>query len=666
MKPMPASVLALGWMTLMTAGSRRVAVRSYRRTAGSHRVTVGSYRTTAGSRRMTNEPRRMSANSPREACSWRPTTAAARRSLSALAGVLLVCAAVLAGAAPAVAHPLGNFTVNHYTGVTLHPGRVDALVVVDRAEIAAAQERPRVDRDHDGSVDATEAHRYAAAQCALLADQLRVAVRGRPLADWRRPRSALSYHPGQAGLRTSRLSCALTAPADLRSPAGVTLRTAYDTARIGWHEVTARGEGVTLTASDVPNRSATDELRRYPQDPLASPLDQRSATLRAEPGGSGAAAAVRSALPDSGPVGTALGKVTGTFDSLVGRHELTFPLGLLALLLAVVLGASHAAMPGHGKTLMAAYLAGRRGTPRDAVTVGVTVTLTHTAGVLVLGLALPLSTGLAGEAVLTWLGLASGLLVTAIGAWLLHSALRGREAGHHHHHHHGPGGHHHGPGGHHHGPTGHHHGPGGHHHGPGGPHHHGPEGHAHHHGPEGHAHHHEPHAHGSGDHDHAHTPHPHDKVLTIPATAPPHPALSETAAPGETAVLTEDPPAPPRTPAAKGARTSSRRGLIGLGVAGGLVPSPSALVVLLGAVALGRTAFGVLLVLAYGLGMAGTLTLAGLLLVRLRDRLDARARLAAARLAPLRRLARLGPVLTSCLVLVVGAGLTLRACAGPW
>jgi ABC-type nickel/cobalt efflux system permease component RcnA len=60
-----------------------------------------------------------------------------------------------------------------------------------------------------------------------------------------------------------------------------------------------------------------------------------------------------------------------------------------------------------------------------------------------------------------------------------------------------------------------------------------------------------------------------------------------------------------------------------MGVAGGLVPSPSALVVPLGAVALGCTAFGILLVLAYGLGMAATLTLAGLLLVRLRDRVEA-------------------------------------------
>lgn len=59
------------------------------------------------------------------------------------------------------------------------------------------------------------------------------------------------------------------------------------------------------------------------------------------------------------------------------------------------------------------------------------MTLTHTAGVLVLGLTLPLATHLAGETVLTWLGLASGLLVTAIGMWLLHSALLNRPTHHH-------------------------------------------------------------------------------------------------------------------------------------------------------------------------------------------------------------------------------------------
>ncbi|QKW10469.1 sulfite exporter TauE/SafE family protein [Streptomyces sp. NA04227] len=592
-----------------------------------------------------------------------------RRSLSCLAAAFFVCAGAVAAAPAAEAHPLGNFTVNHYTGLTFHPGRVDALVVVDRAEIAAAQERPVVDRDHSGRIDDAEARSYARKSCEKLADQLKVSIAHHPVS-WTRTRTSLTFPAGEAGLRTSRLQCALTSKARLPLPSEVAVHTAYDSRRIGWREITARGEDVRVTDSDVPARSLTHELRRYPSDPLADALDQKSAHLRVEAGAGSPAAAVESTLSQAGPVGEALGRVTGFFNSLVGSRELTVPVGLLALLLAVVLGASHALLPGHGKTIMAAYLAGRRGTPRDAVTVGATVTFTHTAGVLALGIVLPLTTHLAGETVLTWLGLASGLIVTVIGLWLLRCALLQRPAPHGHHHHHGPHPHHHG----------HHHG--GHHHHAGHTHHHshGPDGsHSHPH-PQG-----EPHDSASHlaepnephDHDHAHgSAHGHRP----PADALPlGPQSADHMVKGSTSpVLT----APPRsatphthTHASDGhvhpesgsrAAGTQRSGLIGMGIAGGLVPSPTALVVLLGAIALGRTAFGVLLVLSYGLGMAATLTLAGLLLVRLRDRVEARLRgTADTRTALLRFLARYGPVGTSLLVLLVGLGITVRAAAGP-
>ncbi len=89
--------------------------------------------------------------------------------------------------------------------------------------------------------------------------------------------------------------------------------------------------------------------------------------------------------------------------------------------MALVVGAAHAALPGHGKTVMAAYLAGRHGTRRDAVVVGATVTLTHTAGVLALGLMVTVFSSLAPEGVLRWLGVISGLLVAGIGIGLLRS-----------------------------------------------------------------------------------------------------------------------------------------------------------------------------------------------------------------------------------------------------
>ncbi|MFH8872616.1 nickel/cobalt transporter [Streptomyces griseus] len=540
-----------------------------------------------------------------------------RRTLTTLAAGALVAVANVVSAPAATAHPLGNFSVNYHTGLVLRTDRIDAHVVVDHAEISALQERSAIDTDHDGKVSDDESRVHAEKTCSDLSGQLHLSVGGTQ-AEWRRSSATLVYENGEAGLRTSRLTCSLTSPADLTERAGIRAETDYDTRRVGWHEMTATGQGVRITRTDVPATSTTRELRQYPADPLASPLDQRSATLRSEPGqGHAAVPAVVADLPGAGVIGGVLAKVTGAFDSLVGAREITLPVGLLALFLALVLGASHAAMPGHGKTIMAAYLAGRRGTRRDALTVGATVTLTHTAGVLVLGLALPVSTHLAGETVLMWLGAASGLLVTGIGLWLLTGAVRGTPQ--HNHHHHGPG-------------------------------------HSHSHS---HGHHH--------DHDHGDdSPHHHGPVS--PASARDStPAGGLRATP---AVATLTPPDHEHHPAntstaPRDAQRTSRTGLIGMGIAGGLVPSPSALVVLLGAVALGRTAFGVLLVIGYGFGMAATLTLAGLLLVRLRERIESHDRARTFRHNPvLRKLARTGPVITSVLVIAVGLGLMLRAAAG--
>ncbi|WP_338693786.1 nickel transporter [Streptomyces sp. Q6] len=536
---------------------------------------------------------------------------------AALAAVACLGTVTVATAPSAAAHPLGNFTVNHHTGLILRPERVDARIVVDRAEISATQELPDIDTDHDGRLTDNERVRYARTTCRTLERQLVTTVDGNRL-QWRLGSSDFSRHPGEAGLPTSRLQCDLTAPADLGSPAAISLRTAYDTRRVGWQEITARADGLALASANAPAQSPTAELRHYPADPLASPLNQRSADLRTEPGHQQALASVRDAMPSTGPVAAALSTVQNTFDSLLRARKLTVPVGLLAFLLSLLLGASHAAMPGHGKTLMAAYLAGKRGTPRDALTVGATVTFTHTAGVLALGLALPLATHLAGETVLTWLGLTSGLMITGIGLWLLRSALLNRHTPHHHHH-----------------------------------------GHSHRH----------PHVHGHHDHAASEPDHSHETSgdngprLRLPAPHRGDHGPHNHATSGSVALLTKKRPHAHTHTAPK----AKRSGLIGMGVAGGLVPSPSALVVLLSATALGRTAFGIMLVIGYGIGMAGTLTLAGLLLVRLRDGIDNGLRKAdAARWTRMRRMTRFGPVTTAALVSVVGIGLIFRAAAGPW
>ncbi len=110
---------------------------------------------------------------------------------------------------------------------------------------------------------------------------------------------------------------------------------------------------------------------------------------------------------------------------------------LLSLLIAAFWGAAHALSPGHGKAMVAAYLVGSRGTARHALLLGLTVTVTHTAGVFALGLVtLGLSELIVPEQLYPWLNLVSALLVVGVGVSVLRARLRRRHA-HHHHHHHG-------------------------------------------------------------------------------------------------------------------------------------------------------------------------------------------------------------------------------------
>jgi ABC-type nickel/cobalt efflux system permease component RcnA len=227
----------------------------------------------------------------------------------------------------------------------------------------------------------------------------------------------------------------------------------------------------------------------------------------------------------------------------------------LSLLLAAFWGAAHALTPGHGKALVAGYLIGTRGRPRDALLLGATVTVTHTAGVFGLGIVtLLLSQFVVPEQLYPWLTLVSGLLVVGVGGAVLRRRLQTRGAHPHDHEHH------------------------------------------HHHD---HAPHHR--------HDHAHEP-------------------------------------------------AARGGILGVGVAAGLLPCPSALVVLLSAIALHRIGFGFALIVAFSLGLAATITGIGLVAVL--------ARRAFSRLSLDGPLVRALPSLSAVAILLVGLVLTARALPG--
>lgn len=509
------------------------------------------------------------------------------------------------------AHPLGNFTVSHYNGLTLTPERLDLLTVIDSAEIPSQQDRSDIDTDGDGDLSDAELAARADFMCPQVQQDMTAQIDGAAVA-WTAGEASMEAVPGAAGLPTLRMTCNFSADADLDGPATVTFSDGYRTDRIGWREITASGNGVALTDPAVPSRSISDELRAYPEDLLSSPLDVREVTLAAEPGvGNAASAADDIAVPGftgSDPLSRLVTAGDRQLEAFMGDRELTPLLGTAALLLAVLLGAGHAVLPGHGKTVMAAYLAGRSGRPRDALIVGATVTGTHTVGVLVLGLALTLSSALVGEQALRVLGIISGILIALIGASLLRDARRARKAesaaqavlAHAH-----AGGQH------------------------GESHSHGVDtdtttdhGHSHD------THSHDTHAHGSHEHTgHSHGAHGHSHGHSH------GPGHSHTHGPG-------------------------RRGLVGMGIAGGLVPSPSALIVLLGSIALGRTLFGVFLVFAYGLGMAVTLTAVGLLLVKLRMRLDEFESSKSNKVATTITAAL--PLFTAVLVLLVGIGLVAR------
>ncbi len=321
--------------------------------------------------------------------------------------------------------------------------------------------------------------------------------------------------------------CELTAPLStpLRAGSVVTFSDSSSLERIGWREVVVRGDGVTIddpeAGVDIANR-----LTAYPEDLLARPLDERSVSVVVRPGGP--------ALAENAPIdatavgGTRSAEPIGT-PAVAGGTDLTNltpALAALGIVLAAAAGAGHALSPGHGKTIMAAYLIGTRGRRRDAVMLGGVITASHTIGVLALaGVVLFAGGVIPPERLYPVLSAIAGLTVIVVGGVMLARCVqrwltvRAHD-----------------------------------------------EAHAHGH----------PHAHGH-DHDHSH----------------PH---QDRGMPGW-------------------------RGLAAIGVAGGMIPSTSALVLLLGAIAAGQPAYGLALALAFGAGMAGVLAGIGLALVHGRDRI---------------------------------------------
>jgi nickel/cobalt transporter (NicO) family protein len=452
------------------------------------------------------------------------------------AAKLLACVclvALLFGVATrlALAHPLGNFTVNHYSRVEMGGDVVRIRYVLDLAEIPSVQETRAADTDGNGTVSSAEWEVYKQRKVEEIGRQLEMIVDGQPL-DLRPTEVSLSQPLGQGDIPLVRLEMWFEATTSGIAPDvqhQATFRDRSDPARIGWREIVVQsGSGALVANSSVPAVDVSDELRSYPDNLLQTPLDRREAdwtfTLATSGGSVGVAARPR-------PVGV---RPTDPFAALVTAADLNPAVVLLALAGAALLGGIHAASPGHGKSIMAAYIVGTRGTVSHALALALSVTIAHTTGVLVLGLATVVASNLIfPEQLYPWLTLVSGALVLVVGLGFLARSVRyrGQVEDHHHGHSHAP-----------------------------------------------------PDVVEMGSHRHVHT----------------HGSEGADTRPHSHATLGLAP---------------TWRNLFALGLAGGIVPSGSALVVLLSSVALGRLGFGLVLIVAFGLGMAVVLVATGVLLV---------------------------------------------------
>ncbi len=424
-----------------------------------------------------------------------------------------LCALMAITIFQATAHPLGNFTFNHFVRVESGTDRAKIRYVVDLAEVPAFQEAQKADTDQNGALSATELAAYLESVAQGYVGGLKLTAGGKPVA-LKLEDKQIGQTPGAAGLMTLRMVFDLTGDWEASGSSRLAFENTNLIERAGWREIVVTPlTGATVFDSTAFGNAVTDELKTYPEELLAAPLNESKAEWSVMRGVAPASAKPLT-LRDGKPVTVARDR----FAELITVEKLTPTVILVGLLLAFALGGAHAMSPGHGKTVVGAYLVGSRGTFKHAAFLGATVTITHTFGVFLLGLVtLFASRYILPEKLYPILSFISGALVVVIGASMFSKrlgALIGLNHGHEHHSH-------------------------------------------------DHSHTHE------GDSGHTHLP------------------------PDEI----------------------SWRSLLALGISGGIMPCPSALVLMLGAISLNRVGYGLILILVFSLGLASVLTAVGLAFV---------------------------------------------------
>ncbi len=459
------------------------------------------------------------------------------RRLIAVLGALVIALTVVS-VPDAFAHPMGTFTVNRYARLDLTATYIRIKYILDMAEIPTFQEMAIIDYDRDRQVSPDESQTYAAYKAEGIRSNLQLTLNG-ALTPLETQDSVLSVLEAQGGLSTLRLeaiftSAALTGETQLEA----TFRDKNEPSRLGWREIVVQsGEGTSLSFSSAPPEDITNELRQYPYDPLATPLDRREANFSFSVVPNAGITMPSLEARNSASVG--MGQSNDALVLIATKENLGLGTLLLPLAVSAALGATHALTPGHGKAVVYTYLIGSKATVKHALLLGLTVTATHTIGVYTLGLiTLVASTYVLPENLYPWLSLSSGLLVTVLGGSLLWRRLRtawhkstlrrrpwtsrGTVTSNHEYSHHTSA---------------------------------------------------EDDHHGSHEHSHSH-----------------------------------------RNPEA-GSDSVTWRGVLALGISGGLLPCPSALSLMLATISLDKAAFGLVMVMAFSVGLSSVLVGIGLLLV---------------------------------------------------
>jgi ABC-type nickel/cobalt efflux system permease component RcnA len=425
------------------------------------------------------------------------------------------------------AHPLGNFSVNQYSRIEVGRTQIKLREVLDMAEIPTFQESTSIDTDRDGDLSQVELDAYAERITPGYVANLQLRLDDQDLAV-RTTSTNIAVGAGAGDLPVLRITWDMLA--DIASSAEnnrIDFQNKNFAERVGWNEIVVkRVNGVTIFNSSAYGNGLTDELKTYPQEFIAAPLGERGAQFSFTLG----------PLPENakplrdrdGRASTAVQR--DRFAELIAVPEITPIVALFGLLAAFGLGAVHAMSPGHGKTVVGAYLVGSRGTPKHAMFLGLTVTITHTLGVFALGLiTLFASRYLLPERLLPFMSFVSGLLVFFIGISLFKDRLFKLLGW------------------------------------------------------------------GAAIHDHVHDDleeitHSHDGVTHT------HGGSTHSHAP---------------------VGDLTWRSLLALGISGGLLPCPSALVLMLSAISLGRIGYGLILTVVFSFGLASTLTAIGLIFLYL-------------------------------------------------